>query len=333
VSRYALAKRLRTTLFDLERDAARLDVRGFARTEPWKQARLESSGTAFIDGYRAAIRTGDAREASRTCEETPLPLRGFAFEGAAMGLSLLDLVTSMRPRRFTTLLETYADSHAYMVHVGAGWAIARCPWGAATFLPRLDPVWRWLTVDGIGFHAGFFHRAALYDRQRCPVLRRCEPEAFDAGLGRALWFACGAQSDLAVRCVTAFDETRRAAIWSGVGLAVAYAGGADAEDLAALARDAGAHRPHVALGAAFAAKARQRAGNPAEHTDQACRVFCGLSASGAADLTDQCREGLAIARDTFPQWRERLLRMLALSAASRVVVGPGSTGLAAPGGT
>lgn len=323
MSHHALAARLRTALFDLDRNAARLEVRGFAPTAAHKRERLESSGAAFIDGYRAAIRTGDARQTSRVCDEMALPLRGFAYEGAGMGLSLLDLLTSARPRRFTTFLEVCADPHAYMVHVGAGWAIARCPWGAATFLPRLDPVFRWLTVDGIGFHAGFFHPARLYERQRLPLLRRCEPEAFDAGLGRALWFACGAQPHLAVPRLEAFDEMRHPAMWSGLGLAVTYAGGASAGDLETLARAATSHRPRVAAGAAFAAKARQRARNPAEHTDQACRMFCGMSAAEAADLTDRCREGLALGRDTFQLWRERLVRALTPSAPSSAAAGPG----------
>lgn len=55
-------------------------------------------------------------------------VRGFAFEGAAMGLALLDHLTPWRRDRFERFLSGPGDRHAYMVHVGAGWVFARLPW-------------------------------------------------------------------------------------------------------------------------------------------------------------------------------------------------------------
>jgi enediyne biosynthesis protein E3 len=46
------------------------------------------------------------------------------------------------------------------------------------------------------------------------------------------------------------------------------------------------YQPQLAQGAAFAAKARQRAGNPVKHTELACEILCGLSAATAAEITD-----------------------------------------------
>jgi len=318
----ALARRARLALFDLDPGAAQLDVRGFAATTPAKRERLEQSGGAFIDGYRAGIRTGDPGWTAEACESAPAPLRGFAYEGGAMALSMLDLFTSGVPRRLRRFADEHAGLHLYMVHVGAGWAIARCPWGAVTFLPKLDPVLRWLTVDGMGFHAAFFNPAAMFEQRRTPRLRRCEPDAFDAGLGRALWFVAGAQPALVSRRVASFDQGRRPALWSGVGLAAAYAGGASDADLHDLVTLAGEWRAHLALGAAFAAKARERAGNPAEHTDRACRVACRLSAAEAAAWTDRCLEEGAEGTDgTIRQGRQLLVRVFSSAAPGPVQPG------------
>jgi hypothetical protein len=75
---------------------------------------------------------------------------------------------------------------------------------------------------------------------------------------------------------SAFPQSRQADLWSGVGLACAYAGGVDRRRLEFLREAAGPYLAQAAQGAAFAAKARARAGNPAHQTDLACGVFCGI---------------------------------------------------------
>ncbi len=316
-----LARRVRMALFDLDPSEARLEARGFAVGSADKREALEGAASRFIVGYRAAIRTGDPRETAAACNEVPLPRRGFAYEGGAMGLAVLDLVTTGTPRRFNAYLDLYGDRHAYMLHVGAGWAIARCPWGAVTFLPKLEPILAGLTVDGIGFHCGFFSHAALYERQKLPLLRRTAPDAFDAGLGRALWFVSGAQPANALRRVDAFAPERRPSLWSGLGLAVSYAGAASDAELQELAVAAGERRPYLALGAAFAAKARARAGNDAEHTDRACRAFCNLPAAEAAAMTDRCFERFdSTGPGAYDRWRQTLVETFASQLAPAVAI-------------
>ena len=312
----ALSCRLRTALFDLDPSAARSDVRGFDVAHPDKREILEGAGSQFIDGYRAAIRTADPARAVLACEQAPAERRGFAYEGAAMGLALLDLVTTGTPRRFRAFLDSCGDRHVYMAHVGAGWAIARCPWGGGTFLPKLEPLYRGLTVDGIGFHAAFFAPAAILRRRRRSLLRRLAPHAYDAGVGRALWFVTGADVGRAVRTLAMFDAERQPWIWSGVGLAVTYLGGASADELQALSRSAGRHQPYLALGAAFAAKARIRAGCTTAPCEAACRAFCILSAGTAAALTDECLAQVTSRDGAYEQWRVALVERLGAHAAS-----------------
>jgi hypothetical protein len=84
-----------------------------------------------------------------------------------------------------------------------------------------------------------------------------------------------------------------------------------------LRRLAGDYTPHLAQGAAFAAKARERAGAAAAHTDLACRVLCGSSAMIAAQFTDEALKGLRGDADLpdYEIWRCRIRARYASEAA------------------
>jgi hypothetical protein len=261
--------------------------RGFTARSSKLQARLEEIGRTFVAGYDAAVTLAEPDALPPVLDAIPAELRGFACEGAGMGFALLDLVAPWPARRFQRYLAGVGRGHVYMAYVGAGWALARLSPRLRWRLGPLDPLLHWLAFDGFGFHEGYFHHHDSIDRQDRPrALASYARNSFDQGLGRSLWFVRGGDVDRVARTVAAFPPERRADLWSGVGLAAAYAGGVAADDLAQLGRAAGTWRAHLGQGAAFAAKARERAGNPAEHTALACRIFCGRSASEAASLTD-----------------------------------------------
>ena len=132
--------------------------------------------------------------------------------------------------------------------------------------------------------------------------------AFDQGLGRSLWFCEGADPGRIALAIAGLAPERRADLWSGVGLAAAYAGGAGEAALEALPRLAGRFAPHLAQGAAFAAKARDRAGNAAPHTALACRALCGMEAGEAARVTDEALDALPADGEVpaFEAWRARV---------------------------
>lgn len=316
--RSTLIATVRTTVLGIASAEATFERRGFPPTAPDKRRRLEEAGTAFIRGYNAALGLGDAFAAADDCQRVPAELRGFAYEGAAMGLTLIDLVAGGVPRRFRAFVGGPAGGHIYMAHVGAGWALARCPWGWLTFAPRLDPLLRPLVIDGVGFHAAFFSPGACIDRCRTPVTRRPDPRAFDCGVGRAMWFACGAQPERIGSTLARFRADRHAALWSGVGLAATYAGGAARPDIEQLVREANDHVGDLAIGAAFAAKARIRAGNPTADTVLACEVICGVGPSSAAAVTDDCLARVlpAAAPDAYWRWRDLVKGELAREPAA-----------------
>ncbi|HEX6700821.1 MAG TPA: DUF1702 family protein [Gaiellaceae bacterium] len=287
-------------------------VRGFAQCPPWVRRELERHGASFVDGFNAGIATAGRDGLVARLEEVEQAERGFAYEGAAMALALLDLTLPGRPRRLRAFFETRASEHVYMVHVGAGWALARLrrrPWAS---LP-LDPLFRWLALDGYGFHEAFFHPHRVVRCRRVP--RRLDPPArrvFDQGVGRALWFADAATPDRIAATIGAFDAERRPDLWSGVGLAAAYAGAIETSGMERLLALAEPFELHLGQGVVFAAKARLRAGNLVPHTERAAGVICGLSAHAAAAIAE---DALAVVRrdgtgESYERWRGEIRRRL-----------------------
>jgi hypothetical protein len=275
------------------------------------RGRIEQIGAAFVSGYHSALKEPSPNGLSAVLATAPLEQRGFAFEGAAMGLALLDGLVPWGHGRLEEFLKNAAEPHAYMVHVGAGWAWARLPFSTRRSRCRLDPLLQWLAFDGWGFHEGFFHWPKYIGGGVAPrQLTGYEGRAFDQGLGRSWWFVNGGDSDLISRTIGRFGQERQGDMWSGIGLAAAYAGLASAEVLERLCQESGPYRPHLAQGAAFAAKARQRAGNLTAYTDFALRMLAGLSALEAAGLCDRTLENLPMNADVpaYEVWRRRIQR-------------------------
>jgi hypothetical protein len=281
---------LHKVAFGISLEEATFARRGFSVSEAGAQQRLEQIGYVFLQGYHAALEENAPEALALRLRAVDAELRGFAFEGAAMGLTLLDHFSFWRGKRLQTFLNGPGAAHVYMAHVGVGWAMARLPWlrrHAEQYLTRLDPLLCWLAVDGYGFHEGYFKGRRAIERRAIPdQLKGYARRVFDQGLGRSLWFVDGADV-LRISCtVASFEPERHADLWSGLGLACAYAGGVGHAAIEAMRIAAQPYTPQLAQGVAFAAKARQRANNPAAHTEMACKVLCGLSAEAAALITD-----------------------------------------------
>lgn len=308
---------LRRRLLGIDPREATFERRGFHAADPVNRARLEGIGLAFLRGYHAALDHADPARLGAALDAEPSVIRGFAYEGAGMALALLDTLAPWRGRT-DAFLRGPGGAHVYMVNVGAGWAMARLRRRLDAPPAGLDPLLGWLALDGYGFHEGYFHPARTTERREVPRrLGGYARRAFDQGLGRSLWFSRGADPRRVAAAVRGFDARRGADLWSGVGLACAYAGGADAEGMEILLRAAGTERGWLAQGAAFAAGARQRAGNPAPHTDAACRALAGVSAEDAAAATDEALRALGANRSAgaYERWRTGVYGLLAGGAA------------------
>lgn len=314
--------RLRRSLLGIPAERVQPELRGFAVLQDARRARVIRIGESFLHGYHAALLDPRPEPLARTLAEGVEPgWRGFAFEGAAMALAIQDSLFPRlgRPSRVQEMAAGPGFSHRYLVLVGAGWAFARLPRRFGRALSGIDPVLRWLAFDGYGFHHGYFGWRRSIERRRVPRrLRGYARRAFDQGLGRSLWFVRGMDPAGIASTIETFPAHRRGDLWSGVGLASAFAGGLTDGELRELRRLAGTAVPHVAQGVAFAAKARLETGEPTPWLVSAATVLVGASPAELAALTDRMRaelpdDGADLTADdpAFEVWRRRIRQALA----------------------
>jgi hypothetical protein len=292
------------SLFRLAALEADFAVRGFNEAAASRPA-LEKIGETFIGGYNAALAADNIGEITRYVEGVSLASRGFAAEGATMAAAIADALSYRQPL-LPACIEAFNDEFTYLAHVGAGWALARIPWRRRNILAPLDPVHRWLAFDGLGFHDTYFkHRRILAGwRRRADGYAA---RAYDQGVGRALWFVAGGCIGDVVGLVAAFPAVRQGDLWSGIGLAMTYAGPAGSDDIVAAVRAAGANAALYAQGVAFACEARCRAGYLPAHANAAAYAVAGCSAQALTALVRQARDRLPAADGDLPRyelWRQ-----------------------------
>jgi enediyne biosynthesis protein E3 len=282
------AKGVRRLLFGIHPDEATFAIRGFHLGDDRTRHRLEYIGQTFIRGYNAALSENGPQRLACQLDSVEREFRGFAYEGAAMAVTLLDMLTPWNRGRLAAFIDRFGDKYTHLIHVGSGWALARLRINVDRYLTRFNPLFGWLAIDGYGFHEGYFHSHRCFQEQATPDgLSGYARRAFDQGLGRCLWFVECADPRRITRTISTFPASRQGDLWSGTGLACAYAGGVDCATVEALlATTPPGYRSCLAQGIAFAAKARDLAGNQAEWTNMACEVCCGVSAEAAAVVTD-----------------------------------------------
>ncbi|MDP7038725.1 MAG: DUF1702 family protein [Myxococcota bacterium] len=305
--------KLKKQLFGIDASEVTFARRGFLATDPAVVAALEKVGVAFVAGYHAALSQSEPRALAEALSEVNAAHRGFAYEGAGMALTLLDRLTPWKRSRFGEFLQGPGEPHTYMVIIGAGWAFARLGSPIARLAAKIDPLLGWLAFDGYGFHEGYFHSERSVTQQCRPRgMQGYAGRVFDAGLGRSLWFVCGGQAAVLATTIAAFSSERQADLWAGAGLACAYAGGVDDSMVKDMRQRAGDYRGYLAQGAAFAAKARQRAGLPSAPSAFAVQELTGMSFEQAVRICDEaeseCRStSIELAQEpTFEVWRSRI---------------------------
>ena len=304
--------RLRKRLFEISFEEVTFERRGFNDSGRGARERLEHIGRSFLRGYHAALCDEGPDVLVSNLEAVGREFCGFAYEGAAMGLTLLDQLALRKRERLLTFLNGAGSKHPYMVHVGVGWAIARVPWLRSNFhraVAHLDPLLRWLAADGNGFSDFYFKFSYFLNKPaRLKRLQGYAQHAYAQGVGRSLWFVTGANASRIARLISRLPSSLHGDLWSGAGLACAMAGGVDRTEIQLLKRLAGCYRPALAQGAAFAAKTRQRAENITDYTELACRILCGLNAAAAAKVTDDMLQHLPADGivPAYEFWRRRI---------------------------
>jgi hypothetical protein len=275
-----------------------------------------------IQSYQTTLMNSDFAAIIKRMDAVERNFRGFAYEGAGMGLMQLDCMFPWE-KRFQAFVAGPASPYICPAYVGGGLALARLGKLPEPILPRLDPVFGWFLIDGYGWRYGIFSSQTALEAQTVPEhLSAYGRRVFDQGLGRSLWFSTGADISGIVARIATFPEARRLDLWSGVGFACSYAGGGTREDVETLKSQAGIYAASLGMGAAIAAAGRQRSGDLVEHTDLACEVLCGLTGAQAAHVTDIARQDLpnTAAEPAFEIWRQRILTRFASSVEENIQV-------------
>ncbi|BCG64512.1 MAG: enediyne biosynthesis protein E3 [Methyloprofundus sp.] len=299
---------IKKLLFGISPKETLCSTRGFDVTNPKIKANIEMVGESFTAGYHAALIDANHPQLQQNLATINKDFQGFAYEGAGMAIALLDLLTPWRANKLNSFIKGIGNQHTYMIHVGAGWAMAKIPWGMS-YLHTMDPLLRWLAIDGYGFHQGYFHWPISVTEQQVPhAIKGYAKHAFDQGLGRSLWFVKGANPSLITITIQTFPQARHADLWSGVGLAAGYAGGVNQTILESLLGFSAPYQAQLAQGVAFAAKTRLRAENLVMHTELACQVICDMSATAAAQITDTALHDLVAGNNipAYEVWRQRI---------------------------
>jgi hypothetical protein len=315
--------------------AASLARLGFAPCDAAVRRRLERVLETFLHGYNQSLAIDDPEELAATLRhQLDDHHMGFAFEGVGMSYALRDLLLPWRPSRLRAFLDGPGCDHDYIAAVGAGFAVARVPWGRRlwpSYSRQLAPLVAWCLPDGYGFHEGLFHSARYIAGRAEPpaALPHFARQLFDSGLARSLWWSQGAMPSRIARIIDTFAPARRPEMWCGIGVAAAYAGGAGdtAHAEAAVLRElhdlAGPCRADFLSGLPFAARMRQKGRNPSPVTDRACELLLGRSAgetgSWLAATAERVVADESIApdirlRDSYLLVRRRLVEELCKSA-------------------
>lgn len=288
-------------------------VRGFDLADKSHEQRLESIGKAFLRGYNLTLSARSFGQFSQAMDQESDLLRGFFVEGGAMGSALVDSLPLRKPM-LPRYIERYAGQYPILVHAGVGLTMSKLSWRERGIMAELDPFYRWLAYDGLGYHNMYFEPdKTLTGPKR--VLAGYASRAYDQGAGRGIWFVSGADVGKAATTIAAMDADRRPDLWAGVGLAMCYAGPAGTAAFTEAARLAGPSAADMATGVAIACTARVKDQSLIPETRDAVTALWNLPPEELAERVEAMRQSAiaSAAGDTpaFGIWREQIGRSFA----------------------
>src|SRR4051794_8185430 len=119
-----LGVRIRSRVLSIDVRDTTFEARGFEPGSPAAQAALEGHAAHFVLGFNEAVGAVDVADIEGPLAAVPPEQRGFAYEGAGMGLAVLDLLTPGSRDRLAPLLPRHGQPPLYQIYRGARWGRA-----------------------------------------------------------------------------------------------------------------------------------------------------------------------------------------------------------------
>jgi len=183
---------------------------------------------AFLSGHNRMLKPflNISNERAGLDADFPPFYRGFAYEGAGMGLGARSSLWG-GGRSFEKSVHELSPASIYQYYVGLGWWLhIRFGYrlkGYRKWLKRLDKRYGPILFDGVGFKTGLFSYAQdpgvvnSFTSFPSDYQRVCYQ-----GFGRSLWFQNKFRIEPVLEEIVHLSVSYRNDIYSGVGLAVAY---------------------------------------------------------------------------------------------------------------
>jgi hypothetical protein len=184
--------------------------------------RLNEARSAFVCGFQQALST-PLEEVPSLFQALPFHKLGFALEGAAMAMVMLDELSGAKTEHLAALLRGRTEAEQVLCAIGIGLASARLRKPYSWLPPELGPHYGPLVMDGYGFHQGFFNRYRFGSK----VLQGSASKMnihYDIGLGRSLWFIHFGCVEPIVQDISRMPWDLKIHLWQGVGIACAFTG-------------------------------------------------------------------------------------------------------------
>lgn len=237
---------------------------------------MKTVATAYLDGLSLSNELEVVKLKAILDSLAPLD-RGVYYEGAAAGKAISDLSKNPDIREAMALIEAIPD-YSFVLYMGIGEAMAQLEVAPMSFGSFKDEKWAGQIVEGYGFFNGYFRWFDTLVRQTYPVgLLPDLRDAYDQGLGRAIYFIANGQPYKIRDYIGNFAPERQKELWAGLGQSAAYVGGSSESELRKLLYLASHNRVELMQGVLLGVSARIQQKFVPEHTDAARSIICGIA--------------------------------------------------------
>ena len=266
--------------------------------------KMETIQNTFLHVQDIFFESPDWKRHVAELESTDIEFRSIAYESASMSIALEDLKQGDSLTNWLQFLNEAASAHATQVHVGLGWAFAQALKNPITYLPELNPMMRYRVLDGYGYYEGIFRRRrSIINHLKLDVQDAVASGAIDQGIGRSIWYLNKGVIDDAKNMIEGFAVERHKDLWRGLGIAIAYVGGCNAETLQEIFSKADSFKTQLATGAVMALVSRDVAKYISTDTELACKVFCNKTAEQILELNYSIKDKIDLnAVNAYSNW-------------------------------